>query len=115
MIEPLTKVSYKECLTEITKFLDCNLKTRKQVSTGNQYFNITASSKKSLLIIISYFEHFPLYSSKYLDYKDWEEAANLILENNHYSEEGITKIDHLKNSMNLKRTYYNWDHLNNLG
>ena len=114
MYEPITKKSYFNILTEITKLLSCNLKTRKQISTGNEYFNITASSRKSLLIIITYFKSFPLYSSKYLDYKDWEKAISLILEKNHYTEEGIAKIDILKDKMNLKRTYFNWDHLDYL-
>jgi hypothetical protein len=38
----------------------------------------------------------------------------LILEKNHYTKQGIARIDVLKNSMNLKRTYFNWDHLKNL-
>ena len=114
MYEPISKISYFDVLTEIANFLGCNLNTRKQVSTGNEYFNLTASSHKSLSIIIIYFESFSLYSSKYLDYKDWKGAATLILEKNHYTEQGITRIDILKNNMNLKRTYFNWDHLDNL-
>jgi LAGLIDADG endonuclease/Cytochrome C and Quinol oxidase polypeptide I len=114
MIEPITKLSYKDNLTEIAEFLNCNLKVRKQISTGNEYFNLTASSKKSLLIVIEYFKVNTLYSSKYLDYKDWEEAAYLILNNNHYSNEGIIAINRLKNNMNQKRTYFNWDHLSNI-
>jgi hypothetical protein len=70
MFEPITKNSYKDILKEIAEFLGCNLNTRKQLSTGNEYFNITASSRKSLLIIKTYFASFSLYSSKYLDYKD---------------------------------------------
>jgi hypothetical protein len=70
MYEPISKISYFEVLTEIADFLGCNLKTRKQISTSNEYFNLTASSRKSLLIILNYFKCFPLYSSKYLDYKD---------------------------------------------
>lgn len=114
MYEPISKKSYFNVLTEISTFLNCNLNTRKQISTGNTYFIIAASSRKSLLIIMTYFKNFSLYSSKYLDYKDWEQAANLILENNHYTEKGIIKINCLKNNINLKRTYFNWDHLNNL-
>ncbi len=114
MFEPISKDSYFDILTEITKLLNCNLKIRKQVSTGNQYFTLTASSRLSLLIIITYYKSFSLYSSKYLDYKDWEKAAILILENNHYTEQGIVTIDLLKNSMNLKRTYFNWDNLKNI-
>jgi hypothetical protein len=70
MYEPASKNSYFEVLTEIAKFLNCNLKTRKQITTGNEYYNIAASSRKSLSIILDYFNLFPLYSSKYLDYKD---------------------------------------------
>jgi LAGLIDADG endonuclease len=114
MYEPLTKNSYFDVLNEISTFLNCNLNTRKQTSTGNKYFIIAASSRKSLLIIMTYFKNFSLYSSKYLDYKDWEQAANLIIENNHYTEKGIIKINDLKDHINLKRTYFNWDHLNNL-
>lgn len=111
MFDPISKISYFDVLTELAGFLNCNLKTRKQTSTGNEYFNITASSRISLLTIITYFTSFPLYSSKYLDYKDWEKAATLILSNDHYTEQGMNKIDLLKNNMNLKRTYFNWDHL----
>jgi hypothetical protein len=114
MYEPISKDSYFDILTEISTLLNCNLNIRKQVSTGNEYFIITASSRKSLLTIITYFKYFPLYSSKYLDYKDWEQAAILILDNDHYTEDGIIRINYLKNNMNLKRTYFNWDHLNNL-
>lgn len=114
MSDLITNNSYSDVLTEISEFLSCNLKTRKQISTGNKYLNIAASSRKSLLIITTYFKCFPLYSSKYLDYKDWEKAVMIILENKHYIEQNIIQIDFIKNNMNLKRTYYNWDHLSNL-
>lgn len=114
MYDPISKNSYHDVLTEISKFLNCNLKIRKQVSTGNEYFIIAASSRISLEIILSYFKSFPLYSSKYLDYKDWKEGVKLILEKSHYTEEGIIKINFHKNNMNLKRVYFKWDHLCNL-
>ena len=114
MYEPITKSSYFNVLTEITEFLGCNLLIRKQISTGNEYYTLSASSRSSLTKILTYFKSFSLYSSKYLDYKDWEKATIIILENNHYTEQGIIEIDSLKNRMNSKRTYFNWDHLNNL-
>lgn len=114
MLEPISKSSYNDVLTDICKFLNCNLKIRKQKSTNNEYYTIAASSRKSLSIITTYFTYFYLYSSKYLDYKDWEIAVNLILNNNHYTEQGINKINLIKNNMNLKRTYFNWDHLKDL-
>jgi hypothetical protein len=84
---------------------------RKQKATGNEYYNLTASSKISLNIIINYLEKYPLLSSKYLDYKDWEVIVLLILDNKHYTEEGIKKTEQARNSMNRQRTYFNWDHL----
>ena len=68
----------------------------------------------SLDIIVNYLEKYPLFSSKYLDYKDWKEIVLLIFENKHYTKEGITKTDFFRDSMNRNRTYFNWDHLNKL-
>jgi hypothetical protein len=70
MVDPITNESYFYILTKIASFLNCNLLLRKQVATGNVYYTLTASNSKSLQIIIDYFECYPLYSSKYLDYKD---------------------------------------------
>jgi len=110
MVDPITNESYFDILNKIAFFFNCNLLLRKQVATGNVYFSLTASSSKSIKIIIDYFECYPLYSSKYLDYKDWAEAARLILDKKQY--ESIVKIDSLKSNMNNSRVYFNWIHLN---
>jgi len=70
MLDPVTNISYSKVLRDIANFLHCTLLTRKQKSTGNEYYNLTASSRISLNIIINYLDKYPLYSSKYLDYKD---------------------------------------------
>lgn len=124
MFEPISKNSFFDILTEIAKFLNCNLKTRKQISTGNEYFNLTASSNKSIIIILTYFKSFPLYSSKYLDLRDWEKSAILymILKKSKvpytdtHIEQAFALIDFHKNNMNLKRKkrYFNWDHLHKI-
>lgn len=114
MFDPITNISYSDVLSEIVKFLHCNLLTRTQKSTKNQYFTITASSRKSMQVILYYFESFPLYSSKYLDWVDWSNAVKLMLNDIHYTDEGIIEIDNLKNRMNNKRTNFNWDHLSKL-
>jgi hypothetical protein len=66
----------------------------------------------SLNIIINYLEKYPLFSSKYLDYKDWKKIVLLIIENKHYTEQGIDKTESVRNSMNRQRTHFNWNHLN---
>jgi hypothetical protein len=70
ILDPITKNSYSLILTDIANFLNCNLLIRNQKATGNKYYNLTASSRISLDIVINYLEKYPLYSSKYLDYKD---------------------------------------------
>lgn len=105
MLDPITNQSYFDVLTEIASFLNCKVLTRKR-ATDNEYFTLAASSRKSLQIILDYFKCFPLYSSKYLDYKDWAKAVKLILTNIHYTDEGIIEIDSLKNNMNSKRIFF---------
>jgi len=112
MIEPKTNASYFNAMNEIAQFLSCNLLTRKQVSTGNEYYTLAATSHKSLIIITNYFEKFPLFSSKHLDYLDWNKAVKLILNNEHYT--NLILIDQYKSKMNRARTEFNWDHLDKL-
>lgn len=112
MLDPITNDSYIKVLTDISNFLNCNLLTRKQKSTGNEYYTLTASSRMSLNIIINYLEKYPLFSSKYLDYIDWKKIVLLIIENKHYTEQGIDKTESVRNSMNRQRTHFNWNHLN---
>jgi hypothetical protein len=70
MLDPITNDSYSKVLTDIFNFLNCTLLIRKQKSTGNEYYTLTASNRMSLDIIVNYLEKYPLFSSKYLDYKD---------------------------------------------
>ena len=111
MLDPITNESYFKVLTNVSNFLNCSLNSRKQKSTGNEYYTLTASSKMSLEIIINYLEKYPLFSSKFLDYKDWKEIVLLILENKHYTEEGINKTEFVKNSMNRQRVKFTWNQL----
>lgn len=114
MLDPVTKISYFSVLNQIAKFLGCKLLTRKQLSTNNEYYILAASNRKSLLVIVNYLELYPLFSSKYLDYKDWNKAVKLILTDKHYTEKGLIEIDLIRNNMNKNRTYFNWDHLSKL-
>jgi hypothetical protein len=75
MLDPITNNNYFNILTDISNFLNCTLLTRKQKSTGNEYYTLTASSIMSLNIIINYLDKYPLFSTKYLDYKDWKEMV----------------------------------------
>jgi LAGLIDADG endonuclease len=61
---------------QISAFLNTNLLTRSRVvefdGVRKMYssFIVVAHNKESLKIIETYFNKFPLFSSKYLDFKD---------------------------------------------
>jgi len=112
MIEPTSKLSYEPLFLSISEFL----KTKLEISTHNNksYFLIRASNRNSLRIILNYFNSFNMYSSKYLDYQNWAIVARALLTKTAYNLDNRKYIYLLKNSMNNKRTNFNWDHLINL-
>lgn len=57
-----------------------------------------------------YFDKYPLMTSKYLNYLCFLQTLD-YLERPLMGKE-IIEIQNIKNSMNNKRIYYNWDHLN---
>ena len=114
MFDPLTgSQRYEPILKKIATFFGVNLLVVKRETS--QYFSITAKSRESISIIKNYLNTYPMFSSKYLDYKDWEIVANLILSQTHYKEENSDLIDELKNGMNNSRKTFNWAHLDKLG
>ncbi|KAM4054276.1 LAGLIDADG endonuclease (mitochondrion) [Hirsutella rhossiliensis] len=113
-IDPDTYNINLKVLTSIAEFFGGKLLIRIQKSTGKEFYLIVLWKKESLDILVRYLDKYPLYSSKYLDYKDWKEIVLLLLKKKLYTKKNITKIDSAKNSMNSKRTLFNWDHLINL-
>lgn len=67
-------------------------------------------------IVRNYFDRFPLYSSKYLAYKDWCFVQDLQILNKGkpWSKEDIDKITFIKNQFNNKRKSFNFSYLNSL-
>lgn len=95
----------------ISDFLKTKLRTR-NIRGFDQYV-INTSSKESNLILVNYLNTFPLMSSKYLDFKCWEEALNLYINKLHRDPEHLEKIRSLKESMNTGRIEFNWSHHEN--
>ena len=114
MFDPITKESYQSVFKKIAAFLDVNLNVVKR-NNGKEYFNITAKSRKSITISKNYFSKYSLFSSKYLDYKNWEKVVELIIKQTHYEETNLVLIDELKKDMNHSRKSFNWSHLDILG
>lgn len=75
---------------------------------------------RSKLILRDYLDKFPLYSSKYLDYKNWcktiDISAPKYSPKNTFLPLSINQIEScksLKLQMNSNRKIFNWDHLQN--
>ena len=112
IIDTLSGLSYEYLFSEIAELLGSKL----EISThnGKNYFLVRGSNRKSLKLILNYYNNFSLYSSKYLDYNNWSFAAKLLLENKAYSADNRKKIYDLKHGMNNKRMQFNWNHLESL-
>lgn len=110
VLDPITNDSYSDILNQICTFLNCNLLTRTS-KRFDRYYIVYASSEKSIRILIDYLHKYPLFSSKFLDYKDWERVVNYKLNRLDLDAENWKTIKDLKAGMNINRAHFNWDHL----
>ncbi len=101
---------------QVSAFLNTNLLTRTRVKTldinGEEKlyssFIVVAHNEESIKILENYFNNYPLFSAKYLDFKDWE-SCGLI--SNVKSKTNYEKTKYIKSCMNNQRTQFKWDHL----
>jgi len=80
------------CGTLVTSNINCKVVA---VSKFDDIFNI----------IIPFFQKYPLYGDKNLNYIDFCKAACLIKDKAHLTQEGLDKILTLKSGMNYGRNY----------
>lgn len=78
----------------------------------NTYYSyiMDASNKKSLALVLEYFDTYPLLSSKYLDYKDWSSLIRITLEEGQ-SYNTLQKAKEIRKDYNKTRQTLNWKHL----
>lgn len=74
-------------------------------------YEVRTTKKESCNILIDYLTIYPLFSSKHLDFSDWYKTHKIRLSRKYKTLEGTSKLIALKNSMNTKRTQFNWDSL----
>lgn len=101
--------SLEKIMLNITEFLLVKLNSRK-FSEKYRQFVISTSNRVSNNILINYLNTYPLLSSKYLDFKDWETAHNIYTNKLHKDPIQLEKIRKLKVNMNNGRTYFSWSH-----
>lgn len=105
MLDPKTGADYRPVLLSIAEFLCVKLNTRSQKNTGRTYFLIEMSSIISVNKLRTYLSQYPLWSSKFLDFKDWCKAHDLIINKTQYTEAGLVLIETLKESSNNGRSF----------
>lgn len=90
----------------------------KTVNKKSKNVELTVKTQSILnnKILIEYLKLYPLWSGKYLNFKDWERALEIFISVSGKKDkpEKIYKdLFDIKKGMNLDRTVYIWDHLLN--
>ena len=75
-------------------------------------YRVRTTSLNGNLILENYLNLFPLFGSKYLDYKDWIKVLNYFKSDTLKHKNNIQEIIIIKSNMNNARTNFIWDHLN---
>jgi len=82
-----------------------------RVESINPQYRIRTTSLKGNITLEKYLNTYPLFGTKYLDYKDWLEVLKFFKLGEHVNKLAIEKIISIKSNMNDKRTVFTWDHL----
>lgn len=105
LIDKLTGDSCLPFMTEIANFFECKIHC---IPNNKIEFRVQTNNKHYLTKL--YFDKYPLMTSKRLNYLCYLQGLNYL--NKHLTNKEIIEIQAIKNSMNNKRIYLNWDHLN---
>lgn len=97
--------SLEKLMLQIAEFLSTKL-SKRVITSKYLQFVVNTSSAKSNQILIDYLNIFPVLSSKYLDYKDWESANNIYVNKLHKDPAELQKVRTLKKNMNSNRTFF---------
>jgi LAGLIDADG endonuclease len=110
--------SYFSILNKIASYLDVYLlsRTREQNDKVFYAFMVISHSAASHEKLINYFNLFPLYSSKYLAFKDWSYVVELskLRAGKVLTPEEILEVKKIKEQFNSKRKLFDFSHLDNL-
>jgi hypothetical protein len=95
----------------IAKFLLSSVKTIRENKPNSRY-RVRTTSLNGNLILENYLNTFPLFGSKYLNYKDWIKVLDKFKSGKFKHKSNIEEIILIKSCMNDARTVFTWDHLN---
>lgn len=106
-------------MSDIATFLGSSFKEVEVRSKFAQY-RIRTVTLASNIKLENYLDKYPLFSSKYLNYKDWLKvlefkkiaaASVRSTVGTKYDADFLDKVVKIRDGMNNKRTIFVWDHL----
>jgi Cytochrome c oxidase subunit III/LAGLIDADG endonuclease len=100
-IDKVTSLSMFNIMDELSKFLFCKLSIYE--TDNNKVLSLNVTSIENIKLLIDFFNKFPLLGIKYKDFKDWEIIYNMIINKEHLTEEGRSKIKLIQSNMNSSR------------
>ncbi len=106
VVDKTTGLTCVPFMTEIADLFKCKINYK----AGNAMVFVAQANNKHYLTK-KYFDKYPLMTSKHLDYMCFLEGQKYL--GKRLTDKEIIAVRAIKNSMNNKRTYFNWDHLKN--
>nr|QBM31567.1 hypothetical protein [Arthrobotrys musiformis] len=112
-------LSNYDFMWDIANFIDSSFK-EVLVNLKFPQYRIRTVTLASNIKLENYLNKYPLFSSKYLNYKDWLKvlefkkiaaASVRSTKGTKYDSDFFDKVVNIKNGMNNKRTLFIWDHL----
>lgn len=100
----------QEVMEKIANYFLTTSKHKERPGKGISY-RLRTTSLAGNLVLMEYFNTFPLFGAKRLDYQDWCQAVDLIVKGNHRSPKALLAIQEIKAGMNDNRTFFQWEHL----
>lgn len=114
----LAGTSYFNILSTIARYFGVNLYSRSREQKDKIFYSymLISHNLESHIKVIEYFDRFPLYSSKYLAYKDWKQVVEQIQlrAGKPLTAENILGIEKIKAQFNNKRVKFDFSHLDSL-
>lgn len=92
---------YFNCGIIKPKRQDDSIETAQSTRSVSRY--VISNLTNVMETVIPFFDNYPLLTNKSLDYLDWKRLIEMKNSKQHYTEEGIKKIQLIKSNMNRGR------------
>lgn len=99
-------------LEEIALSFESLVKSTRNNSKYPQY-RVRTTNLKGNLAVVNYLTKYPLFGTKFLDYKDWVKVVELFNQSSFNHKLNMNYVKLIKSHINDNRTIFVWDHLRN--